>query len=192
MRDKKEIYIFAGPNGSGKSTVLKDFKNKKSIPDKYICPDLIVPKDKRNDKNEYLKAMQTCEQERYDCIKHEISFCFETVFSNPEKIDFIKYAQEHGYKVTTIYIVTSDPAINIERVAKRVSEDGHNVPKDKIVSRYYRCMELMDEVVEISDAAYVYDTSDPNYKPKILFAKNNFGTYFHCLDDSWIRKYIHI
>ncbi|MDR0984509.1 MAG: zeta toxin family protein [Ruminococcus sp.] len=179
MNDKK-MYVFAGPNGSGKSTAINNFINKKKIPDMYICPDNFIAKGEE-DNNKNKKARMFCEFLRYKCIEMGISFCFETVLSNPDKIEFIKYAQRNGYKVITFYFVTSDPAINIERVAKRVSEGGHNVPKDIIVEIYYKCMGLMDEVVRISDDAYVYDTSKTEGKPKLLFLK-----------DSWIRKYIHI
>ena len=104
MRKNKIIYVFAGPNGSGKSTVINSRRKQLGFPALYICPDLLVPADKKNDKDEYIKAMQKAEETRFNAIQNEESFAFETVLSNPEKLDFIKFAKSKGYYVVATYI----------------------------------------------------------------------------------------
>lgn len=46
-RFSNEIFVFAGPNGSGKSTAIKSFLENEACPEDYICPDNLVPADKK-------------------------------------------------------------------------------------------------------------------------------------------------
>lgn len=78
-----------------------------------------------------------------DFIRHKLleqceSFTFETVMSSPDKVQFLRKAKASGYRVYLYYVATEDPEINISRVAYRVKMLGHNVPKVKIIERYYR------------------------------------------------------
>jgi predicted ABC-type ATPase len=87
-------------------------------------------------------------------------FSFETVFSHPGKVDIIKAAKEAGYKVYLYFVSTEHPKINIFRVkVVRVGKKGHDVEEDKIVSRYYRSMELMYEAAQHTYQSYFFDNS---------------------------------
>jgi predicted ABC-type ATPase len=88
------------------------------------------------------------------------SFTFETVMSSPDKIEFLKYAKESGYRIYLYFIATKDPLLNISRVENRVKKGGHSVPKEKIVKRYYRSLENLSEAVKYSDRAYIFDNSN--------------------------------
>lgn len=168
----KKIYVFAGPNGSGKSTVIQNFLKKGICPKHYICPDNLVEKDKKDDEKAYLKAMQNAEDLRNTLIIAGDSFTFETVLSTKGKIDFLLKAKELGYMITTIYIITSDYNINIKRVEARVKSGGHDVPTDKLISRYDRCMSFMKDVIKISDEVKIYDNST---RPVQIFIKTDDG-----------------
>ena len=87
------------------------------------------------------------------------TFTFETVMSSPDKVKFLRDAQNMGYRTYLYYVATKDPAINIERVQTRVQNGGHNVPEDKIVSRYYRSLSLLREAIRYSNRAYLFDNS---------------------------------
>lgn len=88
------------------------------------------------------------------------------MLSHPSKIELIKLAKEKGYKITSIFVYTNSPSINIERVKARAEQGGHDVPIDKIQSRYYRSIELSKELKLLSDKYYSFDNS------KILIIKN--------------------
>lgn len=96
---------------------------------------------------------------RHQLLKSKISFTFETVMSSKDKVDFLKKAQETGYRTYLYFIATQDPIVNISRVNNRVKLGGHSVPEDKIVSRYYRSLELLSEAVKYSTRAYIFDNS---------------------------------
>ena len=53
-------------------------------------------------------------------------------------MSLIKKAQLDGYTVTLLYFWLDAPETAYTRVAKRVSEGGHNIPLDVIQRRYYR------------------------------------------------------
>lgn len=93
---------------------------------------------------------------------------FETVFSHPSKLDFMKEAIANGYKVYLYFVATEDAEINVSRVKEvRVKQGGHDVPDDKIRSRYGRSLELMYDAAELAYQAYFFDTShiDSGYEP---------------------------
>ena len=87
------------------------------------------------------------------------SFTFETVMSSPDKIHLLAKAQKAGYRTYLYYVATEDPNINISRVKQRVKTGGHNVPEDKIISRYYRSLDLLFDAVRNSNRAYIFDNS---------------------------------
>lgn len=96
---------------------------------------------------------------RNKLIKCSESFTFETVMSSPDKIEILRKAQARGYRTYIYYVATEDPAINISRVEYRVKMGGHSVPEDKIVSRYKRSLDLLTEVIQFTNRAYIFDNS---------------------------------
>lgn len=83
----------------------------------------------------------------------------ETVFSHSGKVDFMRRAKEAGYKVYLYFVATESPELNKYRVRLRVHQGGHDVPDDKIESRYFRSLELMRPALEQCYRAYFFDNS---------------------------------
>lgn len=92
------------------------------------------------------------------------TFSFETVLSHQSKIDFIKEANQKGYRSYLYFIATNSPDINYRRVEQRVLSDGHPVSKEKIYQRYNRSLEnLLPSLREVY-RAYIFDNSGENIK----------------------------
>ncbi len=70
-------------------------------------------------------------------------------------------------------MATESPEININRVANRVDDGGHDVAQDKIVERYYRSLELLPSAIAASDRAYIFDNSG---EKAVLLAEITNGT----------------
>lgn len=85
------------------------------------------------------------------------SFSQETVFSHPSKIEALKRAHELGYRTYLYFIATPNVAINRTRVAGRVAQGGHNVPSDKIVSRYSRSIAQLRAALPYVSRAFFFD-----------------------------------
>ena len=96
---------------------------------------------------------------RQKLLEKRVSFSFETVMSSPDKVALLGKAQAFGYRTYLYYIATEHPAINVARVKARVNLGGHDVPEDKIVSRYARSLDLLLEAVKHTDRAYLFDNS---------------------------------
>ena len=91
-----------------------------------------------------------------------LTFTFETVMSHPSKVDLLAKAQQAGYRTYLYYVATDAPEINVSRVANRVALKGHDVPSEKIITRYYKSLELLIEAVRHTNRAYIFDNSSNN------------------------------
>ncbi len=174
-----EIIVFAGPNGSGKSTITK----MANIIEPYINADDI----KRTIHCSDLEAAQKAEYLRNEAIDTLKSFTFETVLSTERNLILLKKAKEKGFFIRCIYVLTADPAINATRVFVRKSAGGHDVPKEKIFSRYYKALKLIPELVQICDILHIYDNSDTPFR---IFKKRK-DKFFYWENTFWSLDAIH-
>ena len=85
------------------------------------------------------------------------SFSQETVFSHPSKIEALRRARELGYRTYLYFVATPTPSVNKLRVAGRVAKGGHDVPADKIVSRYSRSIAQIKSALPYLSRAYFFD-----------------------------------
>lgn len=175
---KPEIIVFAGPNGSGKSTVTKYAK----VISPYINADDIKKATLCND----LEAAQKAEQLRNKYLDEQKDFTFETVLSTRRNLDLLIKAKENGYFVRCIYVITSSSDINVLRVKIRKSKGGHDVPEDKIRTRYNRCLDLIPELIQVCDVFHLYD----NTKEPFRIFKKRKTEYFVWENKFWSKEKI--
>ena len=146
-----KILVFAGPNGSGKSTITKGLP----ICGIYVNADEI----KRLSGCTDLEAAEEAEQIRHMLLKAHKDFTFETVLSTDRNLELLLKAKEQGYEIYAVFVLTKDPEINVRRVRARVKAGGHDVPKEKIISRYEGSLRNLPRLVRISDHTRVIDNS---------------------------------
>ncbi len=96
---------------------------------------------------------------RQKLLELRLPFSFETVMSSSDKIALLSDARRRGYRTYLYYVATDDPEINIARVRARVAQGGHDVPIDKIITRYHRSLDLLIDAIRNSDRAYLFDNS---------------------------------
>lgn len=96
---------------------------------------------------------------RRELVAKQRDFTFETVMSHENKVAFLNEALSCGYRVYLYWVVTEDAEVNVERVAQRVREGGHDVPPDKIRRRYGDALKLLRPAMEASHRAYLFDNS---------------------------------
>ncbi len=172
MKEKPRLIVVAGPNGSGKTTITEKLLRHEWMGGcVYINPDVIAQQEFGgwNSQEAFIKAANRAKEMREECLSSLSSMAFETVFSTPEKVEFVMRARAAGFFIRLFFVCTNDPAINAQRIALRFMEGGHDVPIPKIINRYYRsitnCVEIMAKV----DRVYFYDNSETNVDPSLVF-----------------------
>lgn len=167
MLKRPEIIVFAGPNGSGKSTITE----MANIIEPYVNADNIKKTNHCTD----LEAAVMADEMRNKLIEEKRSFTFETVLSTDRNLKLLTRAKEQGYFIRCIYVLTDDPAVNIVRVQARKAIGGHDVPRDKIISRYEKALKLLPELIKVCDICHIYDNTD---KPFRIFKKRKDVFFF--------------
>jgi len=143
----------------------------------FITPDDLVKQPQylsiENEIDRYIKAMQDAEETRYKMLEDGISFSFETVFSDARKINFIQDAIVKGYLIDLIFVGTLDPSINLLRVAKRVASGGHDVPPNKVLSRWVKSFNNLELVIQMINKVTLFDNSENH--PELVATKDEIS-----------------
>ncbi len=176
---KPAVVVFAGPNGSGKSTITKMFPHVGV----YINADEI----QRQEQCDPYYAAECARVLRERCVQHLTDFTFETVMSTRMNLDLLKRAKDQGYFIKCFFILTCSSDINVARVQQCVKMGYHDVPVDKIRSRYKRSLDLLSELIGVCDIINVYDNSTA--EPFRIFSKK-INTYRIWEGDLWDREKI--
>lgn len=148
---RPRILVFAGPNGSGKSTIARGMP----ICGVYVNADDIKRASQRTD----LEAAQEAEQIRQTLLKSHKDFTFETVLSTDRNLELLRQAKTQGYEIHAVFVLTNDPCVNVERVKSRVKTGGHDVPEEKIISRYGKSLRNLSKLVRVANHTRVVDNS---------------------------------
>lgn len=158
MNERPQLWMLVGGNGSGKTTFYNKFLQPHGI--HFINADLIA-REISPDAPEAVsyEAAQIAEQMRLELLHQRISFCFETVFSHPSKIEFVKHARTAGYEIVMVFIHLDDVQLNIARISQRVVEGGHYVPDEKVATRLERLVENVKTSIALVDRLVAFDNS---------------------------------
>ena len=148
---RPRLLVFAGPNGSGKSTVTRGLP----VTGVYVNADDIKKASGCSD----LAAAQEAEKIRHILLDGRQDFTFETVLSTDRNLELLRQAKEAGYEIQAVFVLTCDKEINVRRVRERVRAGGHDVPEDKIRSRYDRSLKNLARLVRIADRTRIIDNS---------------------------------
>ncbi len=158
----KKLFVFAGPNASGKSTLIAHLYRTKVLSDQYLNADVFAKTifaDIESDFEKNHKSMFYTIDKVENSLKNGGSFVYETVLSHVSKLELVKKAKSLGYTVCGIFVCPEIVEINIERLKNRVVQGGHDVPRDKLIARYYRSIENGKLLEKLCDEFYYFDNS---------------------------------
>lgn len=150
------VVAIAGPNGAGKTTFYHAHLRAAALP--FVNADTLAHE---LDLEPYAAA-RVADALRHEFIRRRESFVFETVLSDPvgDKVGFLKCAAEAGYTVVLCYIGIAGPDVSEARVAMRASQGGHDVPTEKLRSRYPRTIANLKAAIRELPHVLVYDNND--------------------------------
>ncbi len=158
MPASRQLWLLAGGNGAGKSTFYRLYLEPRGLP--FVNADLIARElfPEAPEAHSY-EAARLAEELRQSLLAQGQSFCFETVFSHPSKLDFLGQAKACGYEVVLVFIHLADAQLNMARVAQRVSEGGHAVPDEKVAGRLPRTQALIRQALPLCDEVWLLDNA---------------------------------
>jgi predicted ABC-type ATPase len=150
------MVAIAGANGAGKTTFFETFIRPAGL--RFLSADIIS----RELHVTPYAAARVADSVRQELVNQRASFVFETVFSDPAgaKLSFLKKAVLEGYNVVVCFIGISGPDISEQRVAMRVSQGGHDVPADKLRSRFPRTMTNLRNAIRELPSVWIFDNDD--------------------------------
>jgi predicted ABC-type ATPase len=158
------IVVLAGSNGAGKSTFFRELLESTGIA--FVNADnmarLLNPQAAEAFSYD---AARLAEALRQDLVARGETFCMETVFSDPqgEKVEFLRAAKAKGYIVILIDIRITSIELSRARVHQRVLGGGHDVPDEKLESRFERTRRNAAAALQIVDIAVVLDNSSVDF-----------------------------
>ena len=133
----KNLYIIAGCNGAGKTTASFTI-----LPEIWHCKEFVNADEiarglsPLNPESVAMQAGRIMLERIDELLKQGQSFSIETTLATRSYVQLVKRAQTSGYTVSLLFFWLNSSEVAIQRVAKRVSEGGHNIPTDVIRRRY--------------------------------------------------------
>ncbi|GGC56476.1 AAA family ATPase [Marinobacter halophilus] len=170
-----ELWLLIGGNGSGKSTFYERFLARRNLA--FINADNIARSlwPEAPEKHSYAAAL-IAEKERYRFLEEGASFCFETVFSHPSKVDFLGAAKAAGFRIRMFYFHLELASLNKARVHSRVKAGGHGVPEEKIETGIPRTLQNLKASIGLVDELHLIDNSSAE-KPFVRVAEWKSGNW---------------
>ena len=160
--------LIAGPNGAGKTTFAREY-----LPDdvrilNFINADLIAAGlSPLKPQLAAIAAARILLQQMDKLVESGADFAFESTLSGRGYVSRLKRMKQLGYHVEIIYLRIASTNLAIKRIASRVEQGGHDVPKSDVRRRFSRSWNNFETVYRpLADAWAVYDNSARS--PKLI------------------------
>jgi len=182
------LVVLAGPNGAGKSTFYEHHLARSSLP--FVNADVIAREHFGPEAAAKAReAARISDEVRTELVNQRRSFIFETVLSDPvgDKVAFFREARAAGYFLDVHFIGLASPLLSLSRVTDRVRAGGHDVPDEKLASRYPRTLENLVRLLDAADRLQIYDNSEAT-RPHCIVAMLERGILLAAADPlpSWL------
>ena len=153
--------IIAGPNGAGKTTFAREFLPKDASVVHFVNADLIASGlSPLRPELANLSAGRLFLQELDRLAKTRMSFAFESTLSGLTYVNRLKRWKVLGYRIEIVYLRLPSKSLALRRIATRVKQGGHNVPRADVVRRFDRSWLNFQNVYRLlADEWIVYDNS---------------------------------
>jgi len=160
--------IIAGPNGAGKTTFAQEYLPKEGGMLHFVNVDLIAGGlSPLQPDLVALTAGRLFLAELDRMAKARLDFAFESTLSGLAYLSRLKRWQKAGYCIEIIFLSLPSSGLALRRVASRVKQGGHNVPRSDVLRRFSRGWKNFQTAYRLcADKWTVYDNSGDT--PRIL------------------------
>ena len=160
-RSSPHCIIIAGPNGAGKTTFAREFLSQEAGVIHFINPDLIASGlSPLRPELAAFEAGRLFLREVDRLARARESFAFESTLSGLSYRRRLKRWKAAGYRIHIVYLRISSPKIAYRRIAARVKQGGHDVPRRDVQRRFTRSwINFAKHYRLFADTWSVYDNS---------------------------------
>jgi len=177
----------AVPNGAGKTTAASALLPGHVALQSYLNADEMARNVSPADVEAGALAAGRVMIERMRAhVRASEDFAIETTCAGKSYLRFLAQCKLDGWRITLLYFWLSSPELAIERVARRVSMGGHNIPTDVIMRRYYAGLSNMRNLyLPLADEAEIHDNTE---RQRVLIAEKREGLPLFVHDPERWRK----
>jgi predicted ABC-type ATPase len=160
--------IIAGPNGAGKTTFAREYLPKDAGVIHFVNADLLAAGlSPLRPESAVLAAGRWFLMELDRLAKARFDFAFESTLSGLTYLGRLKRWKVAGYRIEIIYLRLASPQLALRRIAARVKQGGHDVPRADVLRRFDRGWKNFMAAYRLqADVWTVYDNSGDS--PKLL------------------------
>jgi predicted ABC-type ATPase len=171
------LWLIAGANGVGKTTFARARIEAVSGTTEFVNLDLIAqglsPLDPTRQQT---RAARVALDMARDLISQRVSFSIETTLSGKTHLNLLARAQAAGMAVKLLYFSVATPEECLRRVARRVSEGGHDVAEADLRRRFTRSIANFATYAKACDFWRIYNA---NQLPPMTVAEGSFAMTSH-------------
>jgi predicted ABC-type ATPase len=153
--------VIAGPNGAGKTTFARRYLSSIVKIDNFVNADLIAAGlSPLAPSSAAVRAGRVVLQEIDRLARARASFAFESTLSGRAYEKRLKRLKRLGYRIEIVFLRVASPQLALRRIAARVRQGGHDVPKADVVRRFDRGWGNFLTIYQpLADAWVIYENS---------------------------------
>ena len=153
--------IIAGPNGAGKTTFAREFLPTDARVVHFVNADLIASGlSPLRPELAALAGGRLFLAELDRLARSRADFAFETTLSGLVYLRRLKRWKAAGYRIEIIFLRLPSPDLALRRIAARVRQGGHNVPRGDVLRRFERSWNNFNRHYRLlANSWTVYDNS---------------------------------
>ena len=158
----RDVIIIGGPNGAGKTSAAQELVPRElNIREFENADEIARGLSPFNPEGAALAAGRLMIERMKGLIRSGESFAFETNCAGRAYVPWLRECQASGWRVLLLFLWLPTPEAALERVARRVREGGHAIPKNVVVRRWKAGLVNMRNLyLPLSDGAQIHDNSD--------------------------------
>ena len=158
----KDLVVIGGPNGAGKTTAAAELLPKALSIREFVNADEIARGlSPFNPDGAAVPAGRVMLERMRALVDAGESFAFETTCAGRSHARLLRACRHAGYRITLFFLWLPSAELAVRRVAQRVRQGGHHIPRETVIRRYAAGLRNLRHIyLPLADAALIYDNSE--------------------------------
>jgi predicted ABC-type ATPase len=172
-KGKPRCIVIAGPNGAGKTMFAREYLPKEVRVLNFVNADLIASGlSPLRPELAAVAAVRLMLGELDRFVERRADFAWESTLSGLAHVKRLQTMKQLGYCLEIIHLCLASPQLALRRIAARVRQGGHNVPKGDVLRRFSRSWHNFETFYRpLANAWTVFDNS--RQPPKLIERNSN-------------------